>query len=219
MTVIVDFAIDAESFVLGRAVRKVGGISVELVKMIPAGDSEIPYFWVRGEDQADFDDVLEAEPELQSFEVVDEFDSRSLYRAEWDPTVDTFVQAMADHDAILQEAHGDAEAWDFQILFPDSHELSEFHTHCREAGVDVSVERLYNPVEATVMDASDVTQEQRALIGRLYEEGYFEVPRQTTLAEVAEEMGISDQAVNERLRRGLQSLIGTSLRSSASGGV
>jgi predicted DNA binding protein len=35
------------------------------------------------------------------------------------------------------------------------------------------------------------------------EEGYFAVPRRTTLVEIAEGIRVSDQAVSERLRRAL----------------
>jgi predicted DNA binding protein len=213
MSVIVEFSIAAENFVLGKALRRTAGLSVELEKMIPTGDAAIPYFWVRGKGKSEFTSVLEREEELSSFEVVDKLDGRWLYRAQWDLSVDTFVQAMVTHDAVLQEASGDAESWRFQLRFPDSHQLSEFHTDCRERDIDLTVESLYNPIEPATVEMRDLTTGQRSLIERVYDEGYFEVPRKVTLVEIAEELGISDQAVNERLRRGLSTLIEATLKS------
>lgn len=213
MSVIVDFSIPAEDFILGKALQQTSGLSVELEKMIPTGDAAIPYFWVVGEGTERFDEVLEHEPELSSFDVVDELDQRRLYRAEWDHSADTFIQAVFNSDAILQEAGGDADSWHFQLRFPDSEHLSSFHTDCRAQGIDLSIRSLYNPVEPTTVKSQDLTEAQRSLIERAYDEGYFDVPRRTTLAEMADELGISDQAVNERLRRGLSTLIGATIKS------
>lgn len=213
MTVIVEFSIPGEDFILGRALQEAPGLSVELEKMIPTGNTAIPYFWAVGEDKEPFDAVLERESELSEFEVIDELDGRWLYRAEWDPSADTFIQTMVKHDAILQEAGGDAESWSFQLRFTDSHDLSEFHTHCREQDIDLTVDSLYNPIEPETIEMGDLTEAQRSLIERVYDAGYFEVPRKVTLVEIADELGISDQAVNERLRRGLNTLIEATLKS------
>lgn len=213
MSVIAEFSVPASQFVLGKALLEAPDLEVEIERMIPTGDAVIPYFWVVGEGREQFEAVLAREPELSGFEAVDEIDDRTLYRIEWDPTVDTFVQTIVIHDGVLQRATGDEESWEFQLRFPDSHALSEFHTACREAEIDVSVESLYNPIEPTTMEKPTMTEAQLALIERAYDEGYFDVPRGITLVELAGELGISDQSVNERLRRGLSTLIATTLKS------
>jgi len=207
VSVIVEFSIRGEDFILGRALQETSGLSVELEKMIPTGDASIPYFWVIGQEKVDFERVLEREIELSEFEVIDELADRWLYRATWDPSVDTFVQTLVEYDVVLQQADGDAESWLFQLRFPDSQQLSEFHTDCREQDIDLTVESLYNPIEPASVEMRDLTESQRSLIERVHDAGYFEVPREVTLVEVAEELDISDQAVNERLRRGLSTLI------------
>ncbi|GAB6877835.1 hypothetical protein JCM17823_01090 [Halorubrum gandharaense] len=212
MTVIVDFRVPAEDFVLGRALQRTTGLSVELEKMIPVGSATIPYFWVIGEGVDEFEAVLKEDPALLGFTVIDELDGRHLYRAEWETGVDTFVQAVVTHDVVLQEASGDADAWAFKLRFLDASQLSSFHAECRERGVDLEVNRLYNPIDPAAVRTGDLTDEQRTLIEHLYDEGYFEIPRRTTLVDVAEELDLSDQAVNERLRRGLSTLIGATLK-------
>lgn len=179
---------------------------------MPAGKATIPYVWVTGEDREQFDSVLEREQELTEFEAIDEIDSQTLYRVEWDPSVDTFVQMIARHDGVLMQASGDDEVWEFQLRFPDSHSLSEFHTACRKADIDVTVERLYNPIEPRGGKIYGLTEAQRMLVEYAYDEGYFSVPRKVTLAEPANQLEISDQAVNERLRRGLEALIASTLK-------
>lgn len=213
MSVITDFSIAGSDFVLGKALQEAPNVTIEFDRMIPVDNRVMPYFWVIGEDRGRFDAVLEREPELSKFTALDEVDDRTLYRAEWDPSVDTFVQAMVEYDVVLQEASGDADSWQFQLRFPDSAELSAFHAACREADIQADVERLFNPIDPEFEEARTVTDSQRSLIERAYDEGYFEVPRKTTLVELADEVGLSDQAVNERIRRGLSSLVETTIKS------
>ena len=211
MSVIAEFSIPAEDFILGKAIQQTTGLSVEIEKMIPMETDIIPYFWVIGEGRSQFNAVLEREPELSKFEIVDELDDRELYRAEWEPSVDTFIQQVVKYDAILQEAEGNADAWMFQLRFPDSRCLPGFHTTCREEDISLTVEGVYNQIEPAASETRDLTEPQLDLVKRAYEEGYFDVPRKTTLTEISEKLDISDQAVNERLRRGLSTLIGSTL--------
>ena len=213
MSVIVEFSIPAEEFILGKALQQTSGLSVELEKMIPTSGASIPYFWVIGEERDEFDAILEQEPELKNFETIDEIDGRRLYRTEWDSAVDTFVQAIVEYDIVLLEAGGDVDVWEFQLRFPDSQELSAFHTHCDEHGIALTINSVYNPVEPAAVNTRGLTESQLELVERLYDAGYFDVPRKVTLAEVADELDISDQAVNERLRRGLQNLIEATVKS------
>ena len=41
--------------------------------------------------------------------------------------------------------------------------------------------------------------------------GYYSLPRQISTQEIADEFGISDQAVSERLRRGITTLVTNTL--------
>lgn len=216
MSVTVKLSIYGEDFILGKALQQTSGLSVELEKMIPAGDGSIPYFWVIGEDRDKFDAVLRQEPELKNFETIDEVDGHRLYRAEWDSSVDTFVNAIAEHDVVLLEGGGDANTWEFQLRFSDSRQLSKFHDYCDERGIQLRVNSVYNPVEPSADTSRALTERQREIIERLYDAGYFEVPRKVTLTDIAEELDVSDQAVNECLRRGLQTLIATTVKSEIS---
>lgn len=216
MSVISEFSIPAREFVLGQVLRESTGLSVELDQMIPTGQATIPYFWVIGEGRSSFDAVLREAPELQDFEAVDELDDRTLYRATWTDERNTFLQTIVSHDAVLLEASGSAEAWTFELRFPDSGALSKFHAACRDQGIEITVESLYNPIKPSDGTVQTITEGQRNLIELAHEEGYFEIPRQITLAELGEDLGISGQSVNERLRRGLGNLVATTLEADPS---
>ncbi|WP_164974670.1 helix-turn-helix domain-containing protein [Halegenticoccus tardaugens] len=58
-------------------------------------------------------------------------------------------------------------------------------------------------------DSADegLTQARYDLLTTVLKEGYFEVSRETSQAELVQILGISGQAVSERMRRGVQALL------------
>jgi hypothetical protein len=58
--------------------------------------------------------------------------------------------------------------------------------------------------DAGQFSLSDV---QRETLRVAYESGYYSVPRAAALGELAARLGVSHQAISERLRRGVGSLI------------
>jgi len=42
---------------------------------------------------------------------------------------------------------------------------------------------------------------QQEALSLAFDRGYFEIPRRVTLVELGDEVGVSDQALSERLRR------------------
>lgn len=63
------------------------------------------------------------------------------------------------------------------------------------------MERTDNP---EARDATgELSESERETLCAALEKGYFEVPRETTLNEVANELGRSDVEVSQQLRRGM----------------
>lgn len=74
-------------------------------------------------------------------------------------------------------------------------------------GLDPEVIRVYDPTSPDVDLSYGVTGPQREALVLAVERGYYDVPRRCTTAELAATLGISDQAVSERLRRGTATLV------------
>ncbi len=51
-----------------------------------------------------------------------------------------------------------------------------------------------------------VTQAQRETLMRAVQGGYYSIPRRMSTQDLADDLGISDQAVTERLRRAIVAL-------------
>jgi predicted DNA binding protein len=53
----------------------------------------------------------------------------------------------------------------------------------------------------------DISEEQWDLLQSAVREGYFNVPREVTLVDLAERHGLSDRDASEQIRRGLDVLV------------
>ena len=102
----------------------------------------------------------------------------------------------------------------FDLLLNDREELSKAVDLLREFG-DVSVDRISQDFRREVFPSraewqellSSIPERRRELLNRAVEQGYFEIPRQITLEELAEEMDITKTTASTHLRKAEQQLI------------
>lgn len=205
MTVTVTLSVAAGAFPLGDVFRALPNAQIELDRVVPSGEALLPYVWVSGED-ADTDaaairTAIAASDHVQRVEVLDSLPDRTLVRIEWAPTVDGLITAITEQEAAILSASGDADRWRLELRFPTSAAASAFQQACRDAGVRVSITGVYDTTEGEPDRSAELTSDQHEALELALEWGYFDVPRRTTLVDLAAELGISDSAVSERLRR------------------
>jgi predicted DNA binding protein len=196
-----EVTIPTADFPLGNALAPADeDARFELGQMIPTTDRIIPFLFVENADTDALEAHLAANDDIGEATLVDDFDGQALFRLEWPTGTDGFVDAINDHEAAILEAIGTNERWEFQLRFPDSADIGAFSADCEQAGIDLDLRRLYQPNDPPV-ESSRLTPAQRETLLTALETGYFAIPRRITGEELAAELGISDQAVSERLRR------------------
>jgi predicted DNA binding protein len=72
-----------------------------------------------------------------------------------------------------------------------------------DLGVTYSLDRLYESVEA----AAPLTEKQRETLLAALEQGYYDTPRDTTLSELADELGMANSTLSELLHRAEESVV------------
>lgn len=210
MAVIVDLDLPAQRFELGRILGMEGDTSVVLETMVPLGERTVPFFRVYGEG-ARFEETVQAHRAVNDIEVISTHDDEVLYALDWDITEDTFFDGLVEVDANLLEAHGAAETWTFELRFQSYADLSSFQDHCASHDIPIDVQRLYNPTKPDAGPWFGLSAPQRMTLARAVEAGYYSIPRQISANELAGEFGVTDQAVTERLRRGIRNLVSSTL--------
>lgn len=144
-------------------------------------------------------------------------DDRRLYRIQIADETTTLYPAYVRLGATLLELVGTADGWDAKLRVPSREALVEFRERCLDAGVEFSLQRLYDADSPTLEADVGLTEPQREALTVALDRGYFDVPRESSLAELGRALGVSDQAASERIRRGVRSVLTDALDADESG--
>ena len=209
MSVVVEVRVSADEFGLGR--RFDAGMeptaAVELETVVPAGSRVVPYFLLRADRPERVLEAVGEDPLVEDPRVVDDFGEQVLLAFDWAASDDPLFGGVFRSGTTVLGASGRERTWTFELRFDGSVDLEDFREHCAEAGVDFDLVRMYRPSSPGSDLSFGLTGPQREALASAVDRGYYDVPRQSTTAELAAELGISDQAVSERLRRGVARLV------------
>lgn len=119
------------------------------------------------------------------------------------------------HDgALMDSIFVTPEGWYEEKLFKDYTALSEFQTTCEENNIAVDILSLTHDSPSFEDDRPyGLTERQHEALSLALSRGYYERPRQTTAAELADELEISQPSMSDLLRRGERQLLTATLDS------
>lgn len=207
MATIVRGTVPAEEFALETSVERVPDASFETERIVKSGDDALmPLLWVRGADREAVERAFESDPSVDSVSSLADFGEELLYRMEWIDRVHLLLQMITNSHATVLDAYGRGDDWELRVLYPDRDGFSRTHEFCNDHGLTFDVESI-REMEGKPAGRFGLTEEQYQALVVAAQRGYYEVPQDVTLQEVAEEVGISHQALSERLRRGIGSLV------------
>lgn len=212
MSVIAEFTVPTEDFALHHTLATVPEMIVEIERVVATtGDRIMPYFWVSGGNQSAFETAFREDPSATDVTLVDAVDRSVLYRAEWTKNVESIVYAYTDIGATILQATGRDEQWELQLRFDDHESVAQFREYCDEHDIDFELSRLYEQEQPMASAQYGLTPKQRETLVTALRLGYYDVPQRVTMEELAEEMGVSQQALSKRLHHGHEGLITNAL--------
>ena len=113
-----------------------------------------------------------------------------------------------EYNLSLLEAIGSRDGWEIHAKFPSKREVSGFHEHLRDVGVQTEIQAVYDDTGLADGELGlNISSEQREALLAAYNGGYFDVPRSATQSEIADSFGISPPAFGERVRRGVRNIV------------
>lgn len=206
MATVLQFTSPADEFPLGTVFENLPEVSVELERLIPHRELIIPYFWVRGAPAADVEAAFDAHRGIVSVDLIDDVDDEYLMRAEWNEEYYGLLSALAHANIVVLSGVGTKDGWQFEVRGEEREAVGEFRRDCQEHDIPIGITAVHSllPVQG---DGYDLTETQREALVLAYERGYFDSPREASLEEVATELGISQQSLSSRIRRGHRRLI------------
>ncbi|WP_255171343.1 helix-turn-helix domain-containing protein [Natrononativus amylolyticus] len=205
------FTVPADEFPLGTVFEQLPDVTVTLERIIPAQDVIVPYFWVRGTVVDDIEEAFTDHPGVEAIRLVDSVEDEYLLRVEWTLEYSGILSTLAKTEIPLIKAVGTTQQWTFDVRGDDRNDIAAFQQRCRELEIPVTLTKLHalTPVETGTETA--LTNPQQEALVLAYDCGYFESPREVTMEELGTELGISQQAVASRLRRGTKQILGSTL--------
>lgn len=212
---IATFRLDPDALALSETLDRVPEITVEAERIAAhSTDWTMPCIWVSG---ADFDAVGEAfaaDPSIDSVIDSEIFDDEKYYQLDWSEDVQSRIDSYLDTQGSILKAEANGEGWTVRIRFVVRDQFDAFCEHLNDRDYSFELLDLTEPKEPRPSHG-DLTSAQREALRTARERGYFAVPRDATVRELAAELDMSHQNLSELFRRGTGELIDATLLTTA----
>ncbi len=88
----------------------------------------------------------------------------------------------------------------YKLLIPNNYELKNLENKLDDAGLKYSMDEIPD-------ENIELTEHEKEILLKLYENGYFDTDRKTSLTEIAKSIDISTAALSETLRTSLKKIV------------
>lgn len=210
MSVRATITVPPTAFRLGDTLAQHPSLQVELERVVPFQEAHCPYLRLRTDSGTAVLESVRDDPDVASIVVLERGDGLVLAGVEWTEPESALERSLVDADATCLDAVGTADHWRVSLRFVAHEALTDCYRQLTDEDIGVTVDSVHG-TSAAGSGESGVTTPQRETLLAALELGYFAVPREVTLQELAEQLGISDTATSQRLRRGLSALVAEQL--------
>jgi predicted DNA binding protein len=216
MPTLVHAEIPSTEFALADTLQTRPDMKVSCERLVERpNDTVLPLLWVHDTSLKTLDSDLEQDPSVDTFSRLTQLGDEALYEMSWRTNIRLILQ-MLTNQALILNATGEKRRWELRVLFPNRDTLTETHDFCNEREITFEITRVHDLNERSDFGAQfGLTSEQFDALTRAFEQGYFEVPREATLEDLATDLDISHQALSERLRRAHKTVISEILHARA----
>lgn len=170
-------------------------------------------FWASGGDFDALEAALEEDPTIAGFSILTDVRDRRLYRANLNERGKQALSypAASKHDIVFLDLHSTDNVTRIRARVPSRESMKAYRDECLDRDVQFSLDRLYEEENGPSREQYGLTKRQFDTLVLAHEQGYYANERRCSMDTLAEELGISRQAVAGRVRRGLDRLIESTL--------
>jgi len=215
MSIIAEFRLSDAPLVLMPSVRAAPGMTLRREWSIKDEENDpVMFTWASDGDFEAFEAALPDDPTIREHERIDDEGDQRLYRVVINREVST-NPAPIDREtgASRLSIETTVEGAVLEVRLPDREALQEYVGLLRENEFSVELLRAYPASQPT--DRFGLSEKQAEALAVAHDGGYFEVPRETDLDRLADELDVSEQALSERIRRGLSAVLDETVGDSA----
>ncbi|GGN94672.1 MULTISPECIES: helix-turn-helix domain-containing protein [Haloarcula] len=212
MSITAKVYIEHERLALVPTLRTLEDVDIRVITQgnTDPGSTVFP-FLIEYDDRGELEAALEEDPTVDNYELVDWTDRTGIYYIEHTPETKLISTVVTDVNGFLVHTETKRHGWLVRLLLPDRAALNTIWEYANENDIALDIIEIYGNSETGGEPSYGLTAEQRTALTIAYEEGYFGEPRDVSLNEVAEVIGLSSTAMSGRLRRGMRNLVGATL--------
>lgn len=202
MNTIVELQVPADEFALAHTFEQVSDVIFEAERIVADPDNRItPFVWALSETPVE--EALAADPSVENVTHLSTRNDERLYHMDWTDDISLVLHLLREQEATILSARASQDRWQFRGHLPERERLDGMLDFCRANDLTIEVEGIYEMGGATDADVGRhaLTEAQHEALRLATKHGYYEVPRQSTAADLADALGISQSTFSERIRR------------------
>lgn len=188
MALIVEFTVPATKFALFNTLKIFPNATFELGHTINSTQKSLTVI-VRAR-APDFD-ALEAafadDPSVSSFTVSSETADERSYRMTLAESIDLLIHIMTNQRGTIIHAASSSNSWSLRVSFPEHDALAqaqELKELAQQNEFSLEIRQIY-PTDEYRSTRPQLTSNQQETLVRAFKAGYFKVPKEVTLKELA----------------------------------
>ncbi|MFC7154854.1 helix-turn-helix domain-containing protein [Halomarina halobia] len=205
MSTLVEVRISVDEFALGATLQRVTEARFVCERTVHT-DETMPLVWARAPDRVALETALDSDATVERWSRLSTAGDEWLYRIEWDYDTRLVFRILAASPPVVLTAQASRHGWSLRLLYPEREMIERTLSFCDEMDISLDVVQIQD-VSNRPVGSHGLTDEQYDALVTAAERGYFDVPRAVTLEDLADELGVSHQALSERLRRGNSVLV------------
>ena len=207
MVTLLSAALPHEKFVLAETLSSVPNASFEVEGVVETCETSVmPLIWASAADHDHLDTALLDDPTTEEVELLSDHADQWLYRMKWVDNVQGLLETLVTNQATILTATTSDGRWIVRLMFPTHDGASETMAHCKEHDFDLKMIAI-REMNGQPAGRYGLTDAQFEALTAAWKQGFYTVPRDVDLVDIAADLGISHQALSERLRRGIDTLI------------
>ncbi len=212
MSITAKIYIEHELLALIPTVQRLGDISIRVITQgnTNPGSTEFPFF-IEYADRDELEVALGADPTIESYKCVDWTGTGGIYYIEHSEQTELISTVATEVNGFLIHTETRDGGWLVRLLLPNREALSEIWEYARGNDISMEILEIYGNSNTNDETSYGLTEEQRIALKTVYEHGYFNEPRDISLDEAADKIGLSSTAMSGRLRRGMRNLISSTI--------
>lgn len=192
--------LDGEDAFLNDTFRRLPDVQVRFERTVTTGAENDACLWIAASSDEAIETALSRDPSVRGFESVAAQRDEWLYDVAFASDARPLQETLGETGAVVAGAYGESAVWTVRLRVDSRAALSAAVDRLRDDGYGVRADRIWEVGESSGGTDGISPCHVRTLHEALTA-GYYEVPRETDLKELADGLGITHQALSERLRR------------------